>query len=210
MIDRILTGDLGVNTFLYNYTKNKTVIIDPGADAENIIYEISHKNYEITGILLTHGHFDHIGAVKKLKDYYKTKVYIHKDDSSFLGKHGDKRHLKMFQSMTSGSNAYFNTYYVENDEPDKQLKDNQFLNDFGLKVIHTPGHSPGSICFYSEKDCILFSGDTLFKDGLGRTDFVDGDYNTLINSLKKLRILPGETDVYPGHGAFTTIKDELF
>lgn len=209
MIDRIITGDLGVNTYLYNYSENKTVIIDPGADADNIIYEINNKNYQIRGILLTHGHFDHIGAVKELKDYFNTNVYISHEDSSFLGSTGAKRHLEMFESMGPGSGAYFNAYYVKNDSADVLLNDNDVLSEFGLKVIHTPGHSPGSICLYSENDSIIFSGDTLFKDGLGRTDFVGGNYDTLMSSIKKLMLLPKETAVYPGHGPFTTIGSEL-
>ena len=208
MVERIITGDLGVNTYLYNYDKKDTLIIDPGSDSDKILSRITYSDYNITGILLTHGHFDHVGAVKILKDKFKTKVYIHQDDSTFLGEKGSERHMEMFQSMGPGGTVYYNTYYVENDAADIILSDEDSISKFGLKVIHTPGHSPGSICLYSKKESILFSGDTLFKNGLGRTDLSGGNYQTLMNSLKKLSKLPKETVVYPGHGDQTTIQEE--
>lgn len=208
MIAKIITGDLGVNTYLYNYNEQNALLIDPGSDAEKIIRTIDDNKCKIRGIVLTHGHFDHIGAVKELKDRYNTKVYIHKDDAGFLGREGEARHKEMFSSMGPGGSAYFNQYYSENDAADVLLIDNQELQEFGLTILHTPGHSPGSICLYSKENSILFSGDTMFKGGLGRTDFTGGDYRTLMNSLDRLLLLPGQTMVYPGHGYETTISEE--
>lgn len=208
MIEKIITGDLGVNTYLYNYTSNKTAIIDPGSDFNNIVSLIESRNFKPTTILLTHGHFDHIGAVKTLKDRYNIPVYIHEDDATYLGDGSKDRHLEMFKSMGSNGDHYFNNYYIESDNVDFKVKDGELLIDLGIKVIHTPGHSLGSSCFYSETDSIIFTGDTMFKNGMGRTDFAGGDYNQLIESLKILLKLPKKTKVYPGHGPMSTIRDE--
>lgn len=208
MIQRIITGDLGVNTYLYNFKDNSVIIIDPGSDSNKIISAIDAENYQVKGIILTHGHFDHIGAVKDIKYKYNTKVYIHADDATFLGDGGEKRHFDMFSSMGYNGSSYFKAYYKYNDSADIILNDNNELKQFSLEVIHTPGHSPGSICLYSKKNSILFSGDTLFKNGLGRTDLIGGNYNSLIASLAIILKLPEETKVYPGHGGYTTIKNE--
>lgn len=208
MIETIVTGDLGVNTYLYNFKDKKALIIDPGAEPEKIIHRIEEKNLEIVGIILTHGHFDHIGALQELKEKFKVPLYIHKDDSTFLGPESMERHRQMFKPMGAQGMFYVDTYYMETPKADIVLEDNQELNDFGLKVIHTPGHSPGSICLFSQENGIVFTGDTLFKNGLGRTDFGGGDYNTLIKSLEKLFSLPMETVAYPGHGPITHIGDE--
>ena len=209
MIEKILTGDLDVNTYIYKYDDENAVIIDPGSDSDKIISRVDYLGFNVTGILLTHGHFDHVGAVKDVKEHYATKVYIHRDDATYLGPEGSQRHLEMFESMGPGSQRYFDMYYTENDKADVILTDGQILDEFGLTILHTPGHSPGSICLYSEENSILFSGDTLFKSGLGRTDFVGGDYETLIKSINRILKLPEDTVVYPGHGSYTTIKDEF-
>lgn len=208
MIERIITGDLGVNTYLYNYSNKNIVIFDPGSEPEKIIETISNNSYIPKCILLTHGHFDHIGAVKELSEHYGIPVHIHKGDASFLGKDGINRHREMFQSMGPSGMFYFETYYTENKNADFILNDNEYLEEYDLKVIHTPGHSEGSSCFYSQKDSVIFTGDTMFKGGMGRTDFSGGDYNKLLESLNKLKQLPKETKVYPGHGDFSTIDKE--
>ena len=208
MIKKIITGDLGVNTYLYNYKDSLIVIIDPGSDSDKIINTIRDNSFEPRAILLTHGHFDHIGAIKDLKDIYNVPVYIHNEDSDFLGTNSKKRHLEMFNSMGPNGNFYFEKYFIENKEPEFIIRDNEILKEFNLKVIHTPGHSPGSCCFYSEKDSIIFTGDTMFCGGMGRTDFPGGDYYTILKSLEKIKTLPKETVVYPGHGGKSTISRE--
>ncbi|MGL1892346.1 MAG: MBL fold metallo-hydrolase [Spirochaetaceae bacterium] len=208
MIDIIITGELGVNTYLYNFKEDKVVIIDPGADASKIIKKIESNRQTPKAIILTHGHFDHIGAVEQLKGKYSIPVYIHHADGTYLGKEGGNRHKLMFSSMGPNADYYFNNYYTECGEPDFLFDNNDILSDFELLVIHTPGHSPGSSCFYSKKNGVIFTGDTLFNGGLGRTDFTGGDYNTLIKSLKSLFKLPNNTVAYPGHGEITTIGAE--
>lgn len=209
MIDRLITGDLGVNTYFYSYNNSDTIIVDPGAETEAIIYFIEKKGSKPTGILLTHGHFDHIGAVEELRKHFNIPVMIHKDDATFLGECGEKRHWDMFESMGPSGDFYFNTYYRYTQEADIVLSHGDMVLESGLKVIHTPGHSPGSICLYNEQEHLLISGDTLFCNGLGRTDFTGGDHNTLIESLTRLKDLPGDTQVFPGHGTETTIRREL-
>ncbi len=209
MIERIITGDLGVNTYLYNFKDDQVLIIDPGSNYLEISSLITEKEYKPAAILLTHGHFDHIGAVKELSNSFNIEVYIHKKDSKYLGKGSLDVHKKMFSSMGPGMDAYLGNSFIECNSANILLEGDDDLDNFGLKSIHTPGHSPGSTCFYSEKDAVLFSGDTLFKGGLGRTDFPGGDYQTLINSLDKILKLPKNTVVYPGHGQTTTIQSEM-
>lgn len=208
MIETIITGDLGVNTYLYNFRDNSIVIIDPGSDEDKIISAIEKNSFTPMAILLTHGHFDHIGAVKYLKDKYSIPVCIHSDDATFLGEKSERRHKEMFSGMGPNGEFFFNNYFRDSDNPDRILNDNDSMDEFGLKVIHTPGHSPGSSCFYSRDNRVIFTGDTMFKNGMGRTDFPGGDFGKLIKSLEKLKTLPSETIVYPGHGPSSTIKDE--
>lgn len=208
MVDTIITGDLGVNTYLYNFKENKISIIDPGADADKIISYIESRNYYPVNIILTHGHFDHIGAVSDLKAKYNIPVLIHDDDSGFLGPDSKIRHIDMFKPMGPQGNFYVDTYFKPTDSPETILHDKQIIEGTDLEVIHTPGHSPGSICLYSKSKKIIFTGDTLFKNGLGRTDFGGGDYRTLLKSLNKLFTLPEETVVYPGHGEATKLESE--
>ncbi|OQY37824.1 MAG: hypothetical protein B6229_07495 [Spirochaetaceae bacterium 4572_7] len=209
MIERIITGDLDVNTYLYNYREGLVVIIDPGSDSDKIKEQIATKGFIPKAIILTHGHFDHIGAVKIIKDFFNIPVYIHTEDATFLGPKSIERHTQMFSNMGPQGAYYLDKYLTESDDPDFIIKDQDILKEFNLRVIHTPGHSPGSICLYAEENSILFTGDTLFKSGIGRTDFTGGDYKTLISSLDKLWTLPENTKIYPGHGATSTISLEI-
>ena len=208
MIETIITGDLGVNTYLYNYQEDRILIIDPGDDFNTIVNVIDEKGYKPKLILLTHGHFDHIGAVPELRDKYNIPLYIHTADSTFVGNEGQNRHKEMFNSLGTQGNYYFDNYYREINRADVLFNQGDEIGESDLTVIHTPGHSPGSSCFYSIKNNLLFSGDTLFNGGFGRTDFIGGDFNILENSIKELFNLPQNTIVYPGHGSTTTIGNE--
>ncbi|KKL60404.1 hypothetical protein LCGC14_2205690, partial [marine sediment metagenome] len=142
-----------------------------------------------------HSHLDHIADVKHLKDTFSSPVYIHKLEAKTPQK---PEPLSFFSIKAEGV------------KPDVVFEDNDKIEvgDIEIKVIHTPGHTPGGTCFYIEKEKTLFSGDTLFKGSFGRVDFSYSNPKDMIKSLKKLSKLPKETKVYPGHGSQTTIKQE--
>lgn len=208
MIERIITGDLSVNTYLYNYSENKIAVIDPGSESRRIIESIKQMNFTPTCIILTHGHFDHIGAVKEIKDNYNIPVYVHAEDAKYLGEKGYNVHKEMLESMGMIGDYYMNIYYTETPEADYKVKNSDTIGETGLMVLHTPGHSQGSICLYSKNNSLVFTGDTLFKMGAGRTDFPGGDFKTLQTSLENLLQLPQQTKIYPGHGPDSTIGQE--
>mgnify|MGYP000879200464 CR=1 FL=1 len=190
-------GSLATNCYLCFQSTN-AIVIDPGAEARRIIDILTEKGLKLEAILLTHGHVDHIGAAAELKKQTKAPIYVHQADASFL--------------VDSNLNlAAFLGWDNLSLQSDYWLEDGQSLSfsDLTLQVLHTPGHTPGSICFYCPDQGKLFSGDTLFAGGVGRTDLPGGDYRQLQASLGKiLTSLPAETIVYPGHGGTTTIAAE--
>ena len=161
------------------------VVIDPGYQPETVLAEARHLGKEIAAIFLTHGHFDHVGGVKLLAAETDCPVYLNEHD------------LSMPSQMTAGPLYYTNTY-----------GEGDFVEMAGLafKVLHTPGHTPGSVCLLCEN--ALFSGDTLFWGSCGRTDLPGGDWATIRASLKRLADLPGDYDGYPGHGDATRLSFE--
>lgn len=172
------------------------LIIDPGNEAEKIFSLVQGEKIEVQAILLTHGHWDHIGAVEELRQKLGVTVHIHGDDAAMLT---DSR-----QNLY----AYMGGGRMEGRPADKVFREGAVFScgGFDFKVIHTPGHTPGGSCFYSEKAGVLFSGDSLFAEEIGRCDFPGGSLTSLVSSLKeKILPLPEETKVYPGHGPATTV-----
>ncbi|MBU5439645.1 MBL fold metallo-hydrolase [Tissierella sp. MSJ-40] len=194
---RIPAGIYAANCYIiYPEDKKEGIVLDPGGDVEDIIAAIDRNDLNIKYIILTHGHADHIGGVKGLKDKLGVPVMIHEKDRELLID-GDKN---LSSVMAMGT--------VEI-EPDVLLKDGDKIEFGGLaaEVIHTPGHTPGGICLKIGDN--LFTGDTLFAGSIGRTDFLGGSYEEIIKSIKeKLVIYPDNTQVYPGHGPSSTIKNE--
>lgn len=198
-VERLIVGQLQTNCYLVWPHSAKAlrgkdaIIIDPGDDADFIIRKIQDFGLKPALIVATHGHFDHALAIIELRLAFKIPFLIHQADL-FL--------LRRLQETT----RYFTG--TETDPilpPDKFVKEGDLIK-FGkekLKVIETPGHTPGSICLYQKG--ILFSGDTLFAQGIGRTDFSYASLKKLKNSLKKLFQLPKKTVVYPGHGSKTRL-----
>ncbi len=179
-------GAYQTNCYLvWGENANTCVVIDPGYETDTVLAEVKKLGKEIAAILLTHGHFDHVGGVKEIAAETDCPVYLCEAD------------LSMPPQMTAGPLYYTNTY-AEGD----------FLELAGLsfKVLHTPGHTPGSVCLQCEN--VLFSGDTLFWGSCGRTDLPGGSWSTIRVSLKRLADLPGDYEVYPGHGDFTTLSFE--
>ena len=214
MVERIVTGFLNTNSYLFSHWKKGCVIVDPGGNADDIISNIHMKNFTPYAIICTHGHFDHVGAVGQLQAHYLTNghyvpVYIHEADKDFLGAQAKETHIRNFDSLGIEYNSVFHGFLETLPEPDELLKEGDTILDTDLKVIHTPGHTPGGISLYSEKDMVLFSGDTLFFEGIGRCDLPGGDQNLLLKHIReKLFTLPDETKVFPGHGPFTSIERE--
>jgi len=193
----LAVGYLKANCYIVGDEEtNEVMVIDPGAEVEKI-YNIIHDNeYTVKYILLTHGHADHISAVKSLKEKTNAKVVIHKDDSDALL--DSKLNLSMYMGFHS-IQAPADIKLVHNEE--------LTVGKYRFKIMHTPGHTPGGICILT--DHILFTGDTLFHESIGRTDLPGGDYQTLLSSIKEyLMNLDDGIVVYPGHGEKTTIGHE--
>ena len=197
IIERLELGPFGTNCYLVGDESSKEgVIIDPGAEADRILKRVDALGMEIKFIVLTHAHIDHITALGKVKKATGAEITIHADEAGAL-KSG---HL---------TGAIFGMSVPPLPSPDKLLRDGDKLNigDLGFLVLHTPGHSRGGICLLG--DGVVFSGDTLFNFGIGRTDLPGGSYNQLMNSIHtKLMVLPDNTTVYPGHGPESTIGTE--
>lgn len=198
MIEGRAMGAMGANCYLYACMESKkAALIDPGADGKRIYRWVLEKGLKVDYILLTHGHVDHIGAVDELRELLgKVAVGIHAGDAG------------MFTDGKLNLSSYFGQGLVLQ-KADFLLQDGQELviGNQILKVISTPGHSPGGVCFLSSEG--LFSGDTLFAGSIGRTDFPGGSSEQLLKGIKeKLLILPEDTRVLPGHGEETTIGEE--
>ena len=179
---------------------NDAVVVDPGGDAALIESFLEQSKLKLTAILLTHGHLDHAGATATLlKNHPGITVYgPHADDEFLLDS------LKT-QSLSFGIpfDGAFKCSYVTDGQ---ELK---LFNDASFKVLHTPGHTPGGVCFYCPEENFVLVGDTIFRESIGRTDFPRGNFDDLIHSIKtKLFTLPDETDVMPGHMEDTTIGHE--
>ncbi len=199
-IHTLILGMCMTNCYIVSADGTHCVMIDPASDADRIIAEIEKHAYTPDAIFLTHAHFDHIYALPELLSRYDIPVYLHKNDVPFLT---DMR-LNLSQSL-------FYTPFVFTEEV-HALSDGDTLHAGGtdFSVLHTPGHTPGSVCFINDAEKIIFSGDTLFASTVGRTDFPGGDTATLLKSLKKLSALGDTADyaVYPGHNAATTLSRE--
>jgi glyoxylase-like metal-dependent hydrolase (beta-lactamase superfamily II) len=196
-VEPLVVGPLFSNCYIIWDKDNKEgVIIDPGDDADNILETINELGVKIKYILATHGHFDHVGAVASLRRKLKIEFLAHEDDYFFI---------------EDGENAAqrWGIDIEQPPKPDRFIKDGDMIKigDFELEVLHTPGHSPGGVSFLYDK--MVFAGDTLFQNSIGRTDFRKGSFKDLSNSIKtRLYTLPDDTIVYTGHGPVTTIGDE--
>lgn len=196
MLLRILqVGQLASNCYLVGCERTRQgVVIDPGDEAAVIQRAIEEAQLEITLIVLTHYHFDHIAAAAPLREATGAPVAIHADEAELL--QNPPALFRFFQPRIPTLQA------------DRLLRDGERITvgDLAMQVLHTPGHSPGGISLHLPAEGVVFCGDTLFREGIGRTDFPGGDMGTLEASIRqRLYALDDETVVYPGHGPKTTI-----
>lgn len=197
---RLVVGPLQENTYIIWNDEREGLIIDPGSESKRIIDFIHEKHIKPLAILLTHAHFDHIGAVDAVRDAFKIPVYIHKNEEDWL------------EDPNKNGSKHFPLGIVSARKAEHILEEEQHLTlgKFHLQIFETPGHSPGSMSFYFQKENVVFSGDALFQGSIGRTDLPFGNYQQLIQSIHdKLLVLPEETVVCPGHGPETTIQAEM-
>ncbi len=197
-IEGVALGPLETNCYIIkDMESKKAIIIDPGMNPKPLIKKIT--DFHIEAILLTHAHFDHIGGVDEIRKMKQCPVYVHDLEATWLtdsSKNGSSRYAELSQP-------------IRTDVAEYALDDKQILDFLGIRiqVLHTPGHSPGSVSFLFDKH--VFAGDVLFKLSVGRTDLPGGNSNTLLDSIHhKLFKLDDDTRVYPGHGPKTTIGYE--
>lgn len=200
-IDYLILGGYQTNCYVLrqNDAAQDCLIIDPGLEADELLDFLDEQKLNPLAVILTHGHIDHIAGVTALRSRFpEIKLYIHKLDANMLS--------EPVNNLSTMTGAGFTT------EPeDVSLQDGDEIDLAGVKllVLHTPGHTPGGISLYSKQDGVVFVGDTLFADSIGRTDFPGGSMSQLLNSVRlKLFTLPEKTEVYPGHGPATTIAAE--
>lgn len=200
LIRTCIVGELETNCYLVGDDK-EFFLVDPGSEPEKIMSKVKSQKSKVKAIICTHGHYDHIGAVAELKRKFKVPVYMHEQEKLVL-------------------KAMYGFYGVEQFKIDRWLRDGDIINfkeegegvgvDVGevkLTVMHTPGHSPGSICLYNDE--FVITGDTVFADGyLGRTDLPSGSQEEIEKSAKKVFSLPEKLVVYPGHGSSSSIGKE--
>ncbi len=198
IVEKIMVGPIAVNCYVVACeTTKRAAVIDPGDDEGEILTVIKNNNYNVTHILLTHGHVDHIAAVAEIKKATGAEINMRRDDLVLVENSGIQ--ADMFGLRPAGD--FTIDKYIQDEA---QIK----VGNLIITAISTPGHSPGGVCYLTE-NC-LFSGDTLFADSIGRTDLPGGSYELLLSSIRnKLLTLPPETIVYPGHGPATTIAREI-
>lgn len=180
-IKRIIGGELESNGYIiYQKDGGPCFVVDPGYTPDKFIKLIKESKFKMQGIILTHHHYDHVGAAAKLRDHFECPLYLHREDCDF----------------------YKGNVDVMLEDGDKLM-----LGAEELLIIHTPGHSPGGICIYSEKSKVAFTGDTLFNVDLGRTDLKGGSEEKLKKTCKNIiDEWSNEIDIYPGHGDSCNMK----
>ena len=192
-------GPLETNAYLLGCDESMTAaIIDPSWNGRGIVAMADEAGYEITHILLTHAHFDHVGGLEDVKMLTGAPIFIHPEAVAMLSRAGM-------------SAALFGIRIPDLPAPDEMLSPGQQLQigQLTVDVLHTPGHAPGHVSFHLPDYRVIFSGDVLFQGSIGRTDLEGGNFDLLITSIReKLLTLPDDTRVFSGHGAATTVGDE--
>ncbi|MCD8786292.1 MBL fold metallo-hydrolase [Staphylococcus gallinarum] len=197
-ISSLTLGQVSTNCYFIESDQH-TLIVDPAGDSDLIFKKLNQINKPVKAILLTHAHFDHIAALDDVLAKYDVPVYMHKSEFDFL------------TDVNKNGSAAFKQYglpsIISNAQP-KSLEEGEFnIDEFKFNILHTPGHSPGSLTYVFDEFAVV--GDTLFNQGIGRTDLYKGDYETLVDSiLDKIFELDDDLPLFPGHGEYTTVADE--
>lgn len=194
-------GPIQTNCYILSGENNHCLIFDPGEESDKLTQYIKKKSYKPLAIVLTHAHFDHIGAVDDIRKAFSIPVYIHKNEKKWL-----------LDPALNGSAKYEMIPNISCEPADHLIMGEQemIIGDFSFQIFETPGHSPGSLSFYFKEAGLVIAGDALFSGSIGRTDLPGGNHEQLIKSIHdKLLTLPEDTIVLPGHGPATTIGQEM-
>ena len=196
-IDVMTVGSFAMNAYMiYNMKTQDAILIDPGSESDRIIAHVQEKGVRLISILNTHCHIDHVAELAFVQNHFNVPFYIHKEEKPLL--EGLEEQGAFFGIETKG---------IPDVAGNLSEGDTIQLGDIAGRVLHTPGHSPGSISFHLDNH--LFVGDCIFMDSIGRTDLYKGNYDQLIKSIKeKIFTLPDDTILYPGHGPTTTVGRE--
>ena len=211
-IHQITVGGIATNCWIYPLDNEDgtpdggCAVIDPGEEGGRIIDFLNHLHLSPRYILLTHGHFDHIGALPVLAAQYSgAEIAIHAADAEYLGPDSYPVHCHSFEAV-AGDHGYIDALWEDMPSPGRCLAEGDKIGPF--TVLHLPGHTPGSIGLWDKEEGALFSGDTLFCGNYGRTDLPGGSDTQLFASLNRLFSMDGSIQVYPGHGPATSIGRE--
>ena len=215
MVERIIVGPLYTNTYVVATGKKECIVIDPGADPDVLIDRLEILNVVPAAIIFTHGHLDHTGAAHELVRRFAERgvtiqIGIHRSDRPWLPPKGEQTNRDLFLPFGADATRIYHALYSGLPKPTFFLKDGDPVLDTDFVTIHVPGHSPGSVCLYSEERQVLFSGDTLLFKTVGRTDVPGADGKKLERSIRKTLFgLPPETRLFPGHGPNSTLEREI-
>lgn len=193
-VKTLLLGNMQTNCYVVSNDDKHCFIVDPGANGKKVFSYLNENELILDAILLTHGHFDHIGAVDYLYEHYHCPIYIHQDD------------LGLLQDAKANLSVFEKSFIVK--APAIVSKEKMKISDFEIVWLHLPGHCPGSSMIYLPKENIIFSGDVLFKGSIGRYDFPNSSKHDTNISLGKIKEYDFNAIIYPGHGSSTTLKDE--
>lgn len=199
IFEHLVVGPLGCNCYIIgDDATDEAIVIDPGGDAAQILEAITKHGLTVRAVVATHAHFDHILAADQVRSATGASFHLHADDVPLLGWMSES--MKMFLGIDPGPPPDVDRVVVDSDE--------LIVGAFSLAVLHTPGHSPGSISLLVP-DSTIFSGDTLFSGSVGRTDLPGGSHEQELASIRERLFVHGDLDVFPGHGPSTTIGREM-
>lgn len=195
-IHTLMLGEMPTNCYIIESDKKNAVVIDAGSEGQRVLSFAKNQGLSIKKILLTHGHFDHVGGVEEISIATGADVLIHKEDVPML----TSENLSLAYFIPTFNFVPVSSFRIIGEGDIIILDELEFL------VMHTPGHTKGGVCYICED--VIFSGDTLFKGNVGRTDFAGGSFEQIKNSVDRIADLEGDFKVYPGHGESTTLERE--